>query len=76
MKIRIEISIGDTIIADEREIPDEMFKLARYPSMMMGGVKQELWNRMAEAREKAITEFQVKSGMDDITADLLKGEWS
>ncbi len=76
MKVRIEIEIGDKFIAEELIVPDSTFVLHRYPNMYMGGMKQEIWNRMDEARKVAITELQVKKGMGDITADLLRGEFS
>lgn len=76
MKIRIELEIGDKFIAEEQEVPDDVFVYYRYPNMLMGGVRTEIWNRMAEAREKAITELLVKKGLDNIVADLVKGEFS
>jgi hypothetical protein len=60
MKIRIEIEIGDKIIADEMEVPDHTFKFAVRPDGMMANIRTELWNRMAEARQNALTEFMTK----------------
>jgi hypothetical protein len=57
MKIRIEVDIGDKHIAEEFTVPDETFIFARYPDGLMSNVKQELWNRMAEGRQNALTEF-------------------
>jgi hypothetical protein len=69
MKVRIEVEIGDKIIADEFIVTDAQFKLSRFPSTLMHDIHRELWLRMAEAREQAITEFC------HTAADLVKGEW-
>ncbi len=76
MKVRIEIEIGDKFIAEELIVPDSTFVLHRYPNMYMGGMKQEIWNRMGKAREKAITELLVRKGLDAVVADVLRGEFS
>ena len=71
MKVRIELDIGDKHIAEEIELPDSVFAQCRFPSVYVSDVNREIWNRMAEAREKAITElFEARK------ADLVKGEYS
>ncbi len=56
MKIRIELEIGDIIIADEFVVAEAQMKMARWPDGMLNNVKQELWNRMSEARQRALTD--------------------
>ena len=76
MKVRIEIDIGDKHIAEQIGLPDDVFKQCRFPSVYISDVNREIWDRMAEARERAITEFQASKGLNEITADILRRAYS
>lgn len=74
MKIRIELEIGDKFIAEEFEVSEAQMMGSRWPDGMMSNVKTELWNRMAEARQKALTETYGFSNYRD--PEVVKGAFS
>lgn len=74
MKIRIEIDIGDKFIGDEMEVPDHVFKFSKMPDGLMANIRTELWNRMSEARQNALTEF-MSSQKPPLPAKM-RSEWS